>query len=167
MERRMLPLALFVLAACQPAPVELTDEQKAAIADEIAARYAGAAEAIRARDVEAWLTYFENSDELTFTSCIQDGPVAAYRSWAARADTTYAHYGALSSMDRFEWGELHTRVLAPNVALVSTTYEAVATDAAGVSFGGNATWVAVWIEVGGQWKMASVAETWSWPEESG
>ncbi len=161
---RMLPWVLVVLAACRPATFELTEAQQAVIAGEIAARHAGAAEAIRGRDVDGWLTYFEKSDELTFTSCVQDGPVASYRSWAARADTTRAHYAALSSMDRFEWGDLHTRVLAPNVALVSTTYEALATDTSGASFAGNATWVAVWIKTDGQWKMASVAETWSWPE---
>jgi hypothetical protein len=159
-------LSLAFLAACQPATTELTEEQKAAIVDEIAGLYAEAAEAIRAQDVDGWLAYFENSEELTFTSCVQDGPVAAYRSWSARADTTYAHYAAIASMDRFEWGDLHTRLLASNVAVVTTTYEAVATDTAGVSFAGNATWVAVWVRTDGQWKMANVAETWRWPEES-
>ena len=149
----------FLATACQPT-TELTEEQKAAIADEIAALHAEAAEAIRARDVDGWLAYFENTDELTFTSCVENGAVAAYRSWSARADTTYAHYGAIASMDRFDWGDLHTRVLAPNVAVVTTTYEAVATDTAGFSFAGNATWVAVWVRTDGGWKMANVAETW-------
>ncbi|UCG86887.1 MAG: nuclear transport factor 2 family protein [Gemmatimonadota bacterium] len=159
-------IALTVLAACRPATTELSEDQKAAIADEIAALHADAAKAIRARDVGSWLAYFENTDELTFTSCVQDGAVAAYRSWSARADTTYAHYAAIASMDRFEWGDLHTRVLAPNVAVVATTYEAVATDTAGVSFAGNATWVAVWVRTNGTWKMANVAETWNWPVAS-
>jgi hypothetical protein len=68
-------------------------------------------------------------------------------------------------MDRFDWGEMHTHVLASNVALVATTYQAEATDTAGAPFAGDATWVALWVKTDGEWKMMSVAETWSWPED--
>jgi ketosteroid isomerase-like protein len=163
MQRIIFMLALTVVA-CLPATVELTEEQRSAIADEIAARYAAAAEAIRATDVDQWLTFYANSEDLAFTSCIENGTVAMYRSWAARRDTTYAHYAGVSTMDRFEWGDLHTRVLAPNVALVATTYHAEATDTAGAPFAGDATWVALWVKEDGEWKMMSVAETWSQPD---
>lgn len=156
-------LASTAALACYPAAEDLTTAEKAAIASEIAARYEAAAEAIRATDVDAWVAFYENSEDLTFTSCIENGPVAMYRSWAARRDTTRAHYANVSSMN-FEWGDLHTRVLARDVALVATTYRAEATDTAGVPFAGDATWVAVWVKSDGDWKMLSVAETWSRPE---
>ena len=166
MHRVFLSLTLIGVAACQPATVELTEEQESVIAGEISERYAAAAEAIRAMDLDAWMMFYANSDDLTFTSCVEDGAVAMYRSWAARRDTTYAHYGNVSSVDLFEWGDLHTRVLAPNVALVAATYRAQATDTAGVPFAGDATWVALWVKADGEWKMMSVAETWSWPDAS-
>ncbi|UCG84848.1 MAG: nuclear transport factor 2 family protein [Gemmatimonadota bacterium] len=160
---RRLPLAvlsLAFLAACQPATTELTEEQKAEIAEELTRLYTESVIAINQLDAEGWLSYFENSEDLTIA--VYGG---FYKSYSAYADTVKAHWAPLASGE-IDWGDLNIQVLAPNVAVVTSVFDYTATDTAGVTAPFSGTWTAVWVEQDGNWKMVNVAETLPPAEES-
>ena len=161
---RRLALAVLSLAflanACQPATTELTEEQKAEIADELTRLYGESLVPISQLDQEGWLAYMQNSEDLTFA--VNGG---SFRSYSAFADTLSAHWAPLASFEG-NWGDLNIQVLAPNVAVVTSVFDFTAIDTAGATIPINGTWTAVWVEQDGSWKMANVAETFPVPEPS-
>ncbi len=59
----------------------------------------------------------------------------------------------------FAWGDLTVDVLAPTVALVTTTFDFSGTDSAGEVYGVAGTWTGVSVLLDGEWKIVNVAET--------
>ena len=153
---RRLTLAavvLALLAACQPATTELTDEIKSEIAQELTQAYAETVEPINQLDAAGWLSFFQDSEDLTFAV---NG--SFFKSYSAFADTLSAHWAELASGD-LDWGELNIQVLAPDIAVVTSVFNYTGTDTAGAVIPLTGTWTAVWVEEGGSWKMVNVAET--------
>lgn len=145
--------ALAFLAACQPAATELTDEMKSEIAQELTQVYAESLEPINQLDQEGWLSFYQDSEDLTFAA---NGTF--FKSYSAFADTLSAHWAELASGD-LDWGNLNIQVLAPNVAVVTTAFDYTGTDNAGAVMSVSGTWTAVWVKEAGSWKMVNVAET--------
>jgi hypothetical protein len=145
--------ALTVLAACQPATTELTEEQKAAISEELTQQYEGLLASTSQLSQEGFMGYFQNSHEITFAA---NG--SFYRSHSALVDTVAAHWAPIASMEG-NWGNLNIQVLAPNVAVATSVFNFTATDNAGATTHFTGTWTAVWVEREGAWKMVNVAET--------
>jgi hypothetical protein len=138
----------------------LTEEQKADIAEELTRLYAESVSPLSQLDAEGWLSYFQDSEDLTIA---MNG--GFYRSYSAFADTVRAHWAPLASGE-IDWGDLNIQVLAPNVAVVTSVFNYTATDTAGATIPFSGTWTAVWLEQDGSWKMANVAETFPVPEPS-
>jgi ketosteroid isomerase-like protein len=159
MRRMILPLMLFVFAGCQPTTTELTEEQKAAIAEELTQAYDSYGAAVRQLSQDGVLGFFQQSEDLTFA---EYGTV--YRSWSALADLVHQSWPLYASVQNFQWGDLHIQVLAPTVAAVTTTFEFAASDTTGapVTVSGTASYV--WLHTDGGWKIVSGAETFPSPE---
>jgi ketosteroid isomerase-like protein len=153
-------LSLVFLAACQPATTELTEEQKAEIAEELTRLYAESVSPINQLDAEGWLSYFQDSEDLTFAA---NG--GFFKSYSAFADTVRAHWAPLASGE-IDWGNLNIQVLAPNVAVVTSVFNYAGTDTTGGTVSVSGTWTAVWVEQDGDWKTVNVAETFPAAEAS-
>lgn len=133
--------ALTVLAACQPATTELTEEQKAAIADTIQQVNTEHAVAMNARDLDSWLSGL--SDDIRWAipygygshSQIED---AVRSGLDAATDTT--GWG-------MDWEETHVRVLGPDAAVLWGTYAARFYDDERVHT------TLVYARVDGEWKV--------------
>ena len=148
------PLMLVVFAACQPATMELTEADQAAISEELAQAYAGYGEAVRHLNQDGMLGYFQQSDDLTYA---ENG--AVYRSWAALAELVRQNWPLYASVQNFQWGDLHIQVLAPNVAAVTTTFDFAGSDTTGAAAAISGTASYVWVKTDGGWKIVSGAET--------
>jgi ketosteroid isomerase-like protein len=159
MRRMILPLMLFMFAACQPATMELTDAEKAAIAEELTQAYDSYGTAVRQLSQDGMLSFFQQSEDLTFA---EFGTV--YRSWSALADLVHQSWPVYANVQNFHWGDLHIQVLAPNVAAVTTTFDFAASDTTGapVAISGTASYV--WLKTDSGWKIVSGAETFPSPE---
>lgn len=158
MRRVILPLMLLAVA-CQPATMELTEEQKAAIAEELTQAFDDYAVAVRQLDQESALGFFQQSEDIAFA---EFGAITL--SWSALAEMVREGWPMYASVESFEWGNLHIQVLAPTVAAVTTTFDFAATDTAGAPIAISGTFTAVWAEGDGEWKIVNVAETFPQPE---
>jgi len=155
----VLPLAF--LAACQPATTELTEERRAAVAEELAQSFDAYATAVRQLDLDAVLGLFQQSDDFALA---ESGEIT--RSWTAFAQVVRESWPMYASVDSFAWGELHIQVLASNIAVVTTTFDFAASDTTGAPIVMNGTESTVWVQTDGEWKIVNVSETFPTPEPS-
>lgn len=160
MRRAVLPLMLMALG-CQSATQEFTDEQKTAVAQEVARAYDAYAAAIRTLDQGAAQRLFQQSDDLTL---VENGTVT--RSWTAMADLVRRTWPMFGSVKSFNWGRLDTQVLAPDVAVVTTTFDFDGTDTTGAPIVIKGIATHVWLRTAEGWKIVNGAETYPRPEAS-
>ena len=161
---RRLVLAVLTLAfltACQPATTELTDEQKAGIAQDLTQAFDAYATAVRQLDQDAVLGFFQQSDDFALA---EYGEIT--RSWTALAEGLRQSWPMYASVESFAWGDLHIQVLTSQIAVVTTTFDFAASDTAGAPIAVNGTFSSVWLQADGEWKIVNLAETFPAPEPS-
>lgn len=158
MRRIILPLSLLALA-CQPAQQQLTEAQKAGITQEIAQDYQALGTAIKQLNQDAVLQFWQQSDDVTF---VENATVT--HSFSAVTDLIHKSWPVFASVESFQYGDLITQVLDPNVAVVTTTFDFAGTDTTGaaVAFHGIATYV--WLNTDNGWKIVNATETSPRPE---
>jgi hypothetical protein len=138
------------LAACQPAvtPAELTDEQRAAIVEEVTSLN------------QEWLRSLEQADFDRSMTLIWDIPGAAW-GFAGEIDFGYDAIDAAwrPSVEEIESQEftvqdLRVEALAPNVVCLNQIVTGITTDTSGVT-GPALTFAvtSVWVRRGREWKM--------------
>lgn len=145
-------MTLAFLAACQPATTEFTEEQRAAVADEVR-QLADA--------------FFEDFRTLDF-----EGAMAPWGSrivWAengvmsANADSlTDAWRGVFASVERVtsgEWGEIQIDVLGPDGAVFTGSFDWTGVDTAGATVGAAGVWTTVWVRTAEGWKIVQGHES--------
>ncbi len=152
-------LSLAFLAACQPATMELTDADRAAIADEVTAIHTQFWNAWEAVDVERGMSYFRTDPD----------PV-----WAWNGETRYgvdnlgAWFGAaLDPVERQEitFADRRVVVLGWDVAYVMERGSFSAFDGAGVEvMSGLFAASVAWVRSNGDWKVAGGHESVPVPE---
>jgi len=148
MRRMILPLSLFVFAACQPATVELTDAEKATIADDVNAINAGFWDAWRAADFGRGMSYYYDSPDLAFA--MQGVVDYGY----ANVDAKYRPGMADVASQTITLTTSRTTVLAADVVCIMDGGTYTATDALGVT--GPEMGFAVtniWVLRDGDWKI--------------
>ena len=149
---RRLALAVvslaFLATACQPATTELTDEQKAAIAEEVNRLNGEAWDAWREADLDRALSYLDDSPDVGFAL---EGQVL--RGYAELDAYWREGFGTASRMD-ITISDLRTMVLAADIVILVQQGVFSVTDADGVtspetSFALSTTWV----RRDGEWKI--------------
>jgi len=159
MRGMILPLMLVTAAACQPTSIELTEEQKATISEELTQAYDGYGGAVRQLNQDGVLSFFQQSEDITFAEA-----GAVYRSWSTVAELVHQSWPLYASVQNFQWGDLHIQVLAPNIAVVATTFDLAASYTTGDPVAVSGTASHVWLKTDGSWKIVSGAETSRSPE---
>ena len=161
MHRMILPLMLLVAVGCQPATMELTEEQKATIVEELTQAFDDYAVVVRQLDQDGVMGFFQQSADIAFA---EYGAITL--SWSALAETVRQGWPMYASVESFEWGDLHIQALAPNVAAVTTTFAFAASDTTGAPISVSGTFSTVWVQTDGEWKIVNLAETFPAPETS-
>lgn len=137
--------ALTVLAACQPATTELTDEQEAEIAAEV--------NAIRADFWDAWkvndgggMSYYNNSPNLAFGV---EGQLV--HGWDTYNDAVEA---STWTTQEIAINDSKTIVLAPNVVYVMDQGTYIESFESGETGPETAfAYTAIWLRQDGEWKV--------------
>ena len=161
MRRMILPLMLFVVAACQPGTMEMTDAEKAAVADEVNAINAEFWDVWREADFDRGMSYYYNSPDLAFA---MEG-VVDYGY--AEIDAKYRPGFASGASQTLTVTHSRTTVLAPDVVCIMETARMSQTDTAGVT--GPETDVAltnIWMLRDGEWKIHISHELLPTPEST-
>ena len=138
--------ALTVLAACQPAPTELTEEQKAAIADTIRQLDEVVNRAYDARDLEAFLSHFVDGPAYVN---VNQGVLQDRAGVRERLESDFTEYPSNTT----EVTDRRIFVLGPNavVCTVLTTYTQTNTD--GESSEGTSAYTSMWTRSNGEWQV--------------
>jgi ketosteroid isomerase-like protein len=142
-------VSLTLLAACQTATIELTEEQKLAIADTVAALVDG--EWIAATDpvdFDRLMSFMHNSNEATMA--FNGGTLHSY----ATLESVFGEHFATISREPSTITDSKTVVLAPDVVYVVRAGTFVSIDTAGNSGPLTPfTQTLVWIRRDGAWKV--------------
>jgi uncharacterized protein (TIGR02246 family) len=156
----ILPLMLLVVA-CQPVEVtvELTDADKAAIADTVEALNSEWLTAMAAADLDRGMTLFHEGPNVAwgYEGEIVFGFDAIVSAWRP-------YFEAMESQD-FTVQESRVEVLAPTVACINQVITGTTTDTAGVT-GPELVYAitTVWLLRDGEWKMYFGQESLPTPE---
>jgi hypothetical protein len=142
--------ALTVLAACQPATTELTEEQKAEIAAEV--------NALQAEWDTVYVAHLYDRARSLWTNSPETGWAASGNArWDAdmvgTGDGFRDFWNAIASVE-FTRNEKRTYVLAPNVAYVMQRLATILTDTAGVVYPeAQMAYTYVWTKQDGEWRI--------------
>jgi len=156
MRRMILPLMLFVVA-CRPptveVTVELTDAEKAAIADTVRQQADAFYDAFRTLDFDRAMGAFGTDlvwAENAALGANRDSMVTAWRGY----------FDALREVTSGDWREVHIEVLGPDAAVFSGTFDWVGVDTTGAPAGSRGAWTAVWVRTAAGWKITHGHESW-------
>ena len=147
MHRMILPLMLVMFAACQPSVVELTEDQKAAIADTVRQLSMDYLASISTLDADSVMVFHIDSDEFAWS--IDAELSLEFEEMKASAAARYAAIvSATVSLDT-----VRIAVLGPDAAVLSGAGAALVTDPTGarVRLGLAVTFVAA--RRGGRWVL--------------
>jgi len=145
----------FLATACQPATTELTEEQKAAIADTVEAVVADCWDAWREVDLDRALSYFDSSADYWFA--LEGQVLGGY----AEADSFWRDSFASSSRIDITVSDSRTLVLAADVVAVLEQGVFSATDEDGTTTPEQEfvlSWT--WVRRDGEWKVMYGHESW-------
>jgi uncharacterized protein (TIGR02246 family) len=141
-------LSLAFLAACQPATTELTEEQKAALADSAIAV-----------NTEAWQPWLAADVDQRMQSLLNSPDVG----WAWNGEIRFGHANIAAwfrpfldgvASQEFTVTERRAVVLSRDVVCVMESGTIAATDTAGVTFPPSAfAFTAIWVRREGEWKI--------------
>ena len=140
--------ALTVLAACQPVTTELTEEQKAAIADTVSAVNAEFWSALEAAEFDRGMSYVYNSPEAVwgYAGVVDFGWDAIYARYSPMFETM--------ASQTLTFTESRATVLTPDVVCINQIGSAIPTDTAGVvGPEENFAVLTVWVRRDGEWKV--------------
>jgi uncharacterized protein (TIGR02246 family) len=152
-------LSLTLLAACQPATMDFTEEQQAAIAAEVNALNAEWWDAWRAADFDRGMSYYYDSPDLAFV--MQGALDFGYAEIAAKYGPGMAD---IASQD-ITVATSQTMVLAPDVVSIMDGGMYTATDTLGVTGPQTAFAVTnIWVRRDGEWKIHVGHESFLPPE---
>lgn len=151
--RLTLPvLSLAILAACQPATTELTEEQKAEIAAEVNAIHAEFWDAWRAADYDRGVSYLDSAN-LVFA---YEGTVFGFATFDEMWRPAFANIASQT----ISIGDSRTTVLAPDVVCIMDAATYTTTDTLGVTSPQESfAFTGVWVRRDGEWKLLLVHES--------
>ncbi|NIM49589.1 MAG: DUF4440 domain-containing protein [Gemmatimonadales bacterium] len=152
-------VACLLAAGCQPATVELTDAERAAIADSVNAINAEAWDAWREVDLDRALSYFHDSPDYWFA--LEGQVLRGY----AEADSFWR--GSFATANRIDITISDSRTMVLTADVVSVLEQGVfsVTDSAGVTSPETAFALSTtWVRRDGEWKVLYGHESWLEPE---
>ena len=143
MKKIVLPALAFCVAviACQPGSTELTDEQKAAIADSVTQLSAEMQSAFDNKDA----AYFDYFSDWSASSTAGNRSFEAGRSFIQ--ETLWANNTQTS-----ESGETRTQVLGPDAVVVERAQVNIVTDSTGETSSYDALLRELWVREDTGWK---------------
>ena len=157
MRRMILPLMLFVFVACQPATMEFTYEQRAAIHDTVTQLADEIVEAFRARDIDRYMA--PHASEFVF---VENGVIGADRDSMMNAwGNLFATFQEITTVD---WIDVYVDVLGPDAAVFTGSFDWTGVDTAGSQIAANGVWTTIWTRGDEGWKIIHGHESFAMPE---
>ena len=155
--------ALTVLAACQPATTELTEEQTTAIASDIRQAFAEQIAAVGSADLDAWMDFYVSEDATGFVGqpALWVNRLDIYPTVVELREMWEPEMAARSGHDFVTESE-HVAVLGENVGLHVYKGTFTITDTLG-NTSEPAPWTVstVWARGDAGWKILHLHQSWN------
>jgi ketosteroid isomerase-like protein len=140
--------------SCQPkAEQPLSSEERRAVADEVGQLFNQIPEVTNALDFERLLSYYRESEELTY---VARGRVT--RSFAAFSDVMDAQFGGVTEAN-LRWLDTYVHVLSREVVVATASFEFTATLESGDTAQSAGTYMAIYVLHDGQWRIEYTAHS--------
>ena len=152
---KFLPVvaAVAVAIACQSKPAALSDADRAAVSDTVAAIVRGLFDAADHLDAGRLLSRYSTDPDVRV---VDNGVVYPFVDrYRARTDSAYGQLRALE----IKPSEIRTMVLAANAAATQVPFTFTATNKAGTTVGGAGVYSALLQKRGGVWKIVRSHES--------
>ncbi len=150
----MCSLLLVLIVSCRPASDDvLSAAERQAVADTVAQLFNGIAEATNALDFDRLLSFYRESEDLTY---VAQGRVT--RSHAAFAGLVDAQFRGVTGAD-LQWIDTYVHVLTRDAAVTTTTFEFTAIVAARDTVQSAGTFTAIYVLRDGEWQVEYSAHT--------
>lgn len=153
MRMRLMPImsALTILAACQPAPGQLTQAERAEITAQVDSVVARLYAAMNAHDAERVLAHYLPTDEFLYVG-VSDA-MQGWNSFSAIAGPWYTSHPDVT----FEYQVLHIQVLTRDAATITAR--------GGSTEAPHLMWTRTLVRRDGAWLVALEHESWPGGEE--
>ncbi len=143
--------ALTVLAACQPATTDLTEEQKTEIATEVNAAVDDLWDIFGQADYDRGIVYWEHSPNLTFAGT-QGGILMGFST----LDSIYRPFFNTIASQEIDIAERHITVVAQDAAYVIERGTYAQTDTSGVTGPTRPfAYTYLWVHTEAGWRISS------------
>ncbi len=148
MHRTIIPALAFCVAAvaCQPATTELTEEQKAAIADTVSQLADTFFEDFRALDFDRMMAPYGSEVVWAENGALGTNRDSLVTAWSGLI-------AAIQEVTSGDWGEVHVKVLGPDAAVFTATFDWAGVDSSGAQVGNPGVWTTVWLRTDEGWKI--------------
>ena len=147
-------LLLILTVSCRPASDHvLSVAERQAVADTVTQLFNGIAEATNALDFGRLLSFYRESEDLTY---VAQGRVT--RSHAAFAGLVAAQFRGVTGAD-LRWIDTYVDVLARDVAVATTTYELTAVVEARDTVQSAGTFMGIYVLRDGEWQIEYAAHS--------
>lgn len=133
----------FLVAACQPATLELTAEQKAEIEAAVLEASVEYTEVFHSEDIEGYMSFASDWAQSPWGCCETLDGLRAFVS------NNWERW----EFEDFDNGEMSVSVLGPDAAVVSFTQTGVQIDTTGVRRETMSDLAFLWVREAGQWKL--------------
>jgi uncharacterized protein (TIGR02246 family) len=142
-------VALALSGACQPTTPDLTEEQKATLADSIAAEVSGFWDAWAASDVDQGMSFVaDDATAVTFDGRILSGKATIDSTWRPMFDNVASQV--------IDFDETHITVFSSRLVCVQQRGTFTVTDMSGsVGLPIPFAYTSVWTRRDGQWQMVA------------
>lgn len=133
----------FLATGCQPATMELTDEQKAEIEEAVLEASTEYTEVYHAEDIDGYMSFASDWAESPWGCC---GTLDGLRSFVT-------DYWDRWEFENVENGEMKVTVLGPDAAVVAFAQTRVQVDTTGEGREMASDLAFLWVREAGQWKL--------------
>ena len=137
-------VALCVMA-CEPAAIELSSEQRAAISDSVEQAWAGMMTAARQLDAARMRAGYAEHPVVAVNGIIID-------DFDERFDGTRQWLGSLRVLEA-TYDNVHVEVLAPDVVVATMNHHLTWSDTTGAPGEWHSAWTGVFRRIGGEWRI--------------
>ncbi|UCG87926.1 MAG: nuclear transport factor 2 family protein [Gemmatimonadota bacterium] len=149
--------ALCILAACQPTTTELTEEKRAAITDTVRQLADQSFDDFAALDCDRMMAVYSSDVVWAF-----NGVLATNRDSLVTACSE--EIGSIQEVTSGDWGRVHIRVLGPDAAVFTATFDWAAVDTSGTLIGVPGVLTTVWARTTEGWQVVHGHESLPAPE---
>ncbi len=147
MHRIILAVTLTCLAVPTIGQAQaLSNAERAAIRSDVTQSADSLFDAFRRLDADAYFSFHGSDLVWAENAVLTTNQDSLFSAWKGL-------FASIQEVTSVDWGEVHVRVLGPDAAVFTGTFDWAGVDLSGVHVGNPGVWTAVWLRTNEGWKI--------------